>query len=214
MHARRTVIHPATEVRYVDPVVGLGVFATTRLGKGTITYVWDPLEIEITPSDPRLQDPTFAPIIERYSYIDPNGVRIVSWDHAKFVNHCCQANTMSTAYGFEIAIRDIEAGEQITDEYGMFNLPEAMELRCSTGPCRKRVEAGDLDRHWERWDAQIKSALELIEQVEQPLWPLVDVVTATAVQHFARWGKGYRSVRELEAFNGACGQTNGAALSQ
>lgn len=214
MHTRRTVIHPATEVRYIDPVVGLGVFATARLAKGTITYVWDPLEIEITPEDPRLRDPTFAPIIERYSYIDANGVRIVSWDHAKFVNHCCQANTMSTGYGFEVAIRDIEAGEQITDEYGMFNLPQPMELRCSKGPCRKKVEADDLDRYYERWDAQIKSALVLIEQVEQPLWPLVDVAIATAVEQFVRWGKGYRSVRDLEAFSGAFARGNGAALSQ
>jgi hypothetical protein len=206
------VIHPSTELRYIDEVVGLGVFATARLPKGTITYVWDPLEIEILPEDPRLQDPTLASIIERYSYIDPRGVRIVSWDHAKYVNHCCQANTMSTAYGFEIAVRDIEAGEHITDEYGMFNLPEAMVLRCSKHSCRKKVQAGDLARYHERWDAQIKSALAMVEQVEQPLWPLVDVVTATAVEQFARWGNGYRSVRELEAFSKACAQRNGAAL--
>lgn len=208
------MIHPSTEVRFVDDMIGLGVFATARLPKGTITYVWDPLEIEILPDDPRLQDPTFAPIIERYSYIDPHGVRIVSWDHAKYVNHCCHANTMSTAYGFEIAVRDIEAGEHVTDEYGMFNLPETMELRCSAGPCRRKVEAGDLDRFCERWDAQIKAALKQVVQVEQPLWPLVDTATATAVEHFARWGKGYRSVRELDAFNAACSQGNGAALSQ
>lgn len=208
------MIHPSTELRYVDEVVGLGVFATARLPKGTITYVWDPLEIEILPDDPRLQDPTLASIIERYSYIDPQGVRIVSWDHAKYVNHCCQANTMSTAYGFEIAVRDIEAGEQVTDEYGMFNLPEAMELLCSKGPCRKKVQADDLARYCDRWDAQIKSALTLVEQVEQPLWLLVDAVTATAVEQFARWGNGYRSIRELEAFSGACVRGNGAALSQ
>ena len=48
------MIHPSTEIRYIDDVVGLGVFATTRLAKGTITYVWDPLEIEILPDDPRI----------------------------------------------------------------------------------------------------------------------------------------------------------------
>ncbi|MGD8608421.1 MAG: SET domain-containing protein [Myxococcales bacterium] len=208
------MIHPSTELRYVDDVVGFGVFASAPLPKGTITYVWDPLEIEVLPDDPRLQDPNLAAIIERYSYIDPQGVRIVSWDHAKYVNHCCQANTMSTAYGFEIAVRDIEAGEQITDEYGMFNLPEPMDLCCSTGPCRGKVQAGDLERYYERWDSQIQSALARVEHVDQPLWPLVDVVTATAVEHFARWGRGYRSVRELEAFSDACARGSGVALSQ
>jgi hypothetical protein len=191
------MIHPSTELRHIDAQLGYGVFATSRLPKGTITYVWDPLEVEVFPGDPRLDEPTLGALIERYSYIDSRGIRIVSWDHAKYVNHCCQCNTMSTAYGFEIAVRDIEAGEQITDEYGMFNLREPMKLRCSSGPCRGEVRATDLDQLCDRWDEQVKAALETVELVEQPLWPLVDPVTATAVERYARWGEGYRSVREL-----------------
>jgi hypothetical protein len=191
------VIHPSTELRHINAELGYGVFATSRLPKGTITYVWDPLEVEIFPDDPRLEVPALREPIERYSYIDSRGIRIVSWDHAKYVNHCCQCNTMSTAYGFEIAIRDIEAGEQITDEYGMFNLPEPMKLRCSGSPCRGQVQATDLDQLCQVWDGQVKAALEVVELVEQPLWPLIDLVTATAVERYARWGEGYRSIREL-----------------
>ncbi len=191
------MIHPSTELRHIDTQLGYGVFATARLPKGTITYVWDPLEVEVRPDDPRLEDPALREPIERYSYIDSRGTRIVSWDHAKYVNHCCQCNTMSTAYGFEIAIRDIEIGEQITDEYGMFNLSEPMKLLCSRVPCRGHVQAGDLNQLCHVWDEQIKAALELVELVEQPLWSLVDSVTATEVERYARWGEGYRSVREL-----------------
>jgi hypothetical protein len=191
------MIHPFTELRHIDAELGYGVFATARLPKGTITYVWDPLELEIFPGDPRLDEPALREPIERYSYIDARGAHIVSWDHAKYVNHCCQCNTMSTAYGFEIAVRDIEAEEQITDEYGMFNLQEPMKLRCSGGPCRGQVQAADLGRLCLVWDEQIKAALEVVELVEQPLWPLVDPATATEVERYARWGEGYRSVREL-----------------
>ncbi|MGB5683537.1 MAG: SET domain-containing protein [Polyangiales bacterium] len=191
------MIHPSTELRHIDAQLGYGVFATERLPRGTITYVWDPLEVEIRPDDPRLAEPVLRDKIERYSYIDAVGTRIVSWDHAKYVNHCCQCNTMSTAYGFEIAIRDIEAGEQITDEYGMFNMPEPMNLSCSRTPCRGQVKAGDLDQLWHAWDKKIMAALDVLELVEQPLWPLVDSVTATQVERYARWGEGYRSVREL-----------------
>ena len=191
------MIHPSTELRHIDAQLGYGVFATERLPRGTITYVWDPLEVEILPDDPRLAEPVLREKIERYSYIDALGTRIVSWDHAKYVNHCCQCNTMSTAYGFEIAIRDIEAGEQITDEYGMFNMPEPMNLSCCRTPCRGQVKAGDLDELWHAWDKKIMAALDVLELVEQPLWPLVDSVTATQVERYARWGEGYRSVREL-----------------
>lgn len=195
------MIHPSTELRHIDAELGYGVFATARLPKGTITYVWDPLEIEISPDDPSLQEPALREAIERYSYIDPRGVRIVSWDHAKYVNHCCQSNTMSTAYGFEIAVRDIEPGEQITDEYGMFNLREPMKLRCSGSLCRGEVQAADLDRFSSVWDEQIKAALELVELVPQPLWPLIDPASAVEVERYARWGEGYRSVRELREIN-------------
>ena len=150
------MIHPSTELRHIDAQLGYGVFATTRLPRGTITYVWDPLEVEIRPDDPRLEEAALRDQIERYSYIDSRGTRIVSWDHAKYVNHCCQCNTMSTAYGFEIAVRDIEAGEQITDEYGMFNLPEPMKLVCSGGPCRGQVCGGDLVRLSDDWDRKIQ----------------------------------------------------------
>lgn len=197
--AKKPMIHPSTELRHIDAQLGYGVFATERLPRGTITYVWDPLEVEIRPDDPRLAEPVLRDKIERYSYIDAVGTRIVSWDHAKYVNHCCQCNTMSTAYGFEIAIRDIEAGEQITDEYGMFNMPEPMNLSCSRTPCRRQVKAGDLDQLWHAWDEKIMAALDVLELVEQPLWPLVDSVTATQVERYARWSEGYRSVRELGA---------------
>jgi hypothetical protein len=191
------MIHPSTELRHIDAQLGYGVFATARLPKGTITYVWDPLEVEIPLGDARLEEPSLRAAIERYSYIDARGTRIVSWDHAKYVNHCCQCNTMSTAYGFEIAIRDIEAGEQITDEYGLFNPQESMNLCCSLGPCRGVVQATDLEQLCHVWDAQVKAALAVVEEVEQALWPLVDLVTANAIERYARWGEGYRSVREL-----------------
>lgn len=214
MHLGVAVIHPSIQVQYVDKQIGWGVFVTARLAKGTITYVWDPLEIEVSPDDPRLQNPALQPIIERHSYIDSRGIRILSWDHAKYVNHCCECNTMSTAYGFEIAVRDIEAGEQITDEYGMFNLPEPMELQCFHGTCRGRVQAEDLDELYELWDTQVKAALEVLEHVQQPLWALVDPATATAVECYARWGEGYRSIRELRYLCASrCDQT-GAAWSQ
>lgn len=191
------MIHPSTALRFIDADVGYGVFATAPLPKGTITYAWDPLEVEIGPGDSRLDDPALGPLIERYSYIDARGVRIVSWDHAKYVNHCCQCNTMSTAYGFEIAIRDIDAEEQITDEYGMFNLREPMKLLCSRSPCRGSVCGTDLGAFAREWDEQVKSALRLIHLVDQPLWGLIEPRTATEVERFVSWGEGYRSVGEL-----------------
>lgn len=45
------MIHPKTELRYINDTVGYGVFATDRIPKGTIVYVKDSLEITVSPAD-------------------------------------------------------------------------------------------------------------------------------------------------------------------
>ena len=191
------MMHPDTRPGLVNARIGLGVFATAPIQHGTIVFVRDPLDIEVPAGDPRLADSRVSDIIEKYSYIEPNGSRIVSWDHAKFVNHCCLPNTMSTGYGFEIAIRDIDAGEQITDEYGMFNVPQPIELYCDHAACRGCVQASDLDKHHERWDATVRQSLLRVPHVAQPLMPLLDDATRASLETFLAKGDGYPSVLNL-----------------
>ena len=166
------MMHPDTQLGFVSDQVGLGVFASRRIPAGTVVYVADKLDIYLLPDDPLIQSNEYRDHIEKYSYMDETGTRIICWDHGKYVNHCCNANTMSTGYGFEVAIRDIQPGEQVTDEYGMFNLDQPMDLQCQNGPCRGKVCAGDLDRHFREWDKKVVKALANVMNVEQPLYDL------------------------------------------
>lgn len=191
------MIHPDTELKKADANKGRGIFATKKIPKGTITYVKDPLEIEIQADDPRLSNPHLKEKIETYTYIDENGTRILSWDHAKYVNHCCRCNTMSTGYGFEIAIRDIDAGEEITDEYGMFNFDYSLELSCEKDGCRMSVSGGDLDAYYREWDTKVRSALKYFTAAEQPLLSLLDKQTCEDLYKYLDTGKEYRSVLNL-----------------
>jgi uncharacterized protein len=191
------MIHPDTELRFVNPEKGRGVFATNFIPRGTLTYVQDRLEILIPPGDPRLNDPAYIDLIETYSFIDSNGVRIISWDHAKYVNHCCRCNTMSTGYGFEIAIRDIAEGEEITDEYGMFNFTYSMELSCENTPCRNVISGSDILTYHEEWDRVVAEALQQYLLVDQPLASFMDTDVQNELIEFLKTGKNYRSVKEL-----------------
>jgi uncharacterized protein len=191
------MIHPATELRQVSVHIGHGVFATRRIPRGTITYVRDGLEIELTPRQFERLDEIHRQIVDKYSYIDPRGRRVVSWDHAKYVNHRCECNTMSTGYGFEIALCDIEAGEEITDEYGLFNLREPMPVDCGCRRCRKVIRPGDITRLAAGWDSRVKAALAELPTVEQPLWYLVDRRTQRAVEGYLAGRQPYRSVTTL-----------------
>jgi hypothetical protein len=193
------MLHPATELRIVAPDIGVGVFATAFIPTGTVVYVKDPLEITIDGDDARMRDPVMGAIIERYSYVEPSGQRILSWDLAKYMNHSCDPNTISTGYGFEIAIRDIEAGEEITDDYGLLNVEREMRCLCGSDGCREWIRPDDLLRNHDRWDSLVYQALTYFYYVEQPLGSLLDGVTRRKLEQFLDTGKGFLSVKQLAA---------------
>ena len=168
------MIHPHTEVRFVNPTIGYGVFATQDIPFGTIVYVKDRLEIELSQAAFNTLDENHKAIAEKYSYIDENGIRILSWDHAKYVNHRCDCNTISTGYGFEIAIRNIGKGEEMCDDYGLFNLEDTIPIACGCVHCRKALRPDDIENYHQAWDQKIMPALGKITDVHQPLMKYMD----------------------------------------
>lgn len=191
------MIHPNTELKFINEVIGYGVFATADLPEGSIIYVKDSLELCISPTDYLMHSAEMQAIIDKYSYKDENGCRIVSWDFAKYVNHCCNFNTISTGYGFEIAIRDISEGEQITDEYSIFNLDHPMKVDCGQEGCRKVVNPDDFDNYFPEWDKRIKKSLRKLFKVEQPLINFLDQEIRTALDNFYKDHTCYKSVYSL-----------------
>jgi uncharacterized protein len=191
------MIHPDTELRKVNDIIGYGVFARRFIPKGTIVYVKDPLEIEIAPEQFEIMDAKLQAVVNWFSYIDETGTRIVSWDIAKYVNHHCRANTISTGYGFEIAVRDIAPGEEITDEYGLFNLPEVLQCRCGAAGCRGTISHDDWDVYGRAWDKCAKDALKFLPQVAQPLMQFIDTQVYHDLMRYLNNRRHYRSLRQL-----------------
>jgi hypothetical protein len=168
------MIHPDTAIKFVSEQIGLGVFATADIAKGALVYVRDPLELKLAPREFNALDATQKAAVEKYSYVDAQGNLIVSWDHAKYMNHSCECNTIGTAYGFEIALRDIKAGEELTTEYGVLNIQLEYEIGCGCRQCRGKLCAIDIDRYHQLWDGWIVEALKEIPRSRQPLWPVMD----------------------------------------
>ena len=199
------MLHPHTELRFVNEVIGYGVFATQFIPKGTITWVRDELDRIFTPEQvARLRDP-YARIIGRYGYLDRHGGTIFCWDHARFMNHSCQATCLSAGYDFEICLRDVEAGEELTDDYGTLNLEETFECACGKPNCRGQIMPDDISRLADDWDARLRLLFPLIPQLEQPLWPLVhekELVELAAAQpahmRSCRWHQ-FNAPAELRA---------------
>ncbi len=167
------VIHPASELRYVNPSIGYGVFATRFIPKGTITWVCDELDQVVSAGREARLLPMMRAALDKYSYLNGRGERILLWDHARFVNHSCHPTSLAPGFDLEIAIRDIQEGQEITDDYGSLNLEREFVCACGSEQCRGVIRPGDFDRHGAGWDSLVADAFPLISHVEQPLWDLV-----------------------------------------
>ncbi len=93
--------------------------------------------------------------------------------NARFFNHSCAANCLSVGYDFEIAVRDIQAGEELTDDYGTLNLAEPFPGSCGTAECRGILLPDDHTRIGDQWNTLARDAFVLIPAVAQPLWDIL-----------------------------------------
>lgn len=162
------MIHPHTELRFISEDIGHGVVATQFIPAGTITWVLDQLDREFTLKQFQKFDPLYQNILDTYSYRNSKGNYVLCWDHGRFVNHSFKSNCLSTAYDFEIAIRDIQPGEQLTDDYGYLNVDTPFKAS-EEGTKRKTVYPDDLKNYHKIWDKKIAAVFPKLNSLEQPL---------------------------------------------
>lgn len=187
------MMHPHTRVQPISTQIGVGVVTTRPIPAATCVYQTDALDLRLAPDDPRLADPVLAQHIETYSYLDPDATRVVCWDIGKYVNHACTPNTLTTGYGFQIALRDLAEGEEITDDYGIYT--DAFgPLICNEPTCRGHIYSSDFRKLVPGWDAQIKPALKTFFDVDQPLMHLLAADVLADLRTFVKTGKRYRSI--------------------
>ncbi|MDR4495127.1 MAG: SET domain-containing protein [Nitrospirales bacterium] len=165
------MLHPGTELRKINDEIGYGVFATQPIPRGTITWALDPLDQILDQHAAEQLEQPYGGNLMRYTWVNGNGHRILCWDFGRFMNHSCKANS----YGpggcqFEIAVCDIDAGEEITCDYATLNLENPLVCQCGSSRCRGVVTSDDLEGIAASCDELIRSAFARIREVKQPLW--------------------------------------------
>jgi hypothetical protein len=157
----------------VNATVGYGVFALRPIPRGTITWARDRFDQIFTPAQVASLGGVHANILAKYGYQDGRGDTILCWDHGRYVNHSCEATCLSPGFDFEIAVRDIPALGEITDDYGTLSPTESFRCACGTRSCRGVVHPDDHLRLTAAWDQSVADAFARIREVEQPLWEVV-----------------------------------------
>lgn len=170
------MMHPHTQCTPIDSVVGAGVIATLPIPRGSLVWVMDALDQSIPESEIAQLPACWGPLVDRWTFSDGRRHRVLPWDHGRYVNHSCAPNCGGTEFGFEIALRDIEAGEQLSNDYAtLFMGPsEAFDCQCGAPNCRSVIDHRQVPEAVAAVRRALTQALDLIESAPQPLWPLLD----------------------------------------
>lgn len=165
------MIHPSSELRFISSEICYGVFATEFIPRGTFLWVLDAFDRILTAAEREALPPLLRQQVDRYAYQAADGDFVFCWDFGRYMNHSCAPASRGIGDAFEIAVRDIQPGEELTCEYGTLNLVQPMRCRCGALSCRGEIRRDDAERYYERWDAEARAAFALAAKVAQPLLP-------------------------------------------
>ncbi|MDH4100570.1 MAG: SET domain-containing protein [Nitrospirota bacterium] len=189
------MLHPYTELRFVNDQIGHGIFATRFIPRGTVIWVQDNFDRVHTEAEVRAMEPVYQDILEKYSFRDCQGRWVFCWDNTRFINHSFNPNCIATPYQFELAVEDIEAGQEITNDYGFFNIIEPFDCFPEEGSDRTCVMPDDLLRCAEEWDTRLAAAFTRFDKVEQPLSGLIKPEFMDKARAIARGEIEHDSIR-------------------
>lgn len=185
------MIHPSTEVRFINRMKGYGLFATQFIPRGTVLWVKDRLDREISEEELPQYDRMLRETIINYSYRNNRGHYIFCWDNARYMNHDSNPNSCITPYELELAVRDIHKGEELVNHYGMLNIIEPFALPNGNGDV---IYPDDLLSYSQRWDTLLEEAFPQLVRVAQPLRPLLSDTRWAELEQISKHEKRMESV--------------------
>jgi SET domain-containing protein len=165
------MLYPHTELRFASVNTGFGVFALQPIPKGTVTWVRDPLDHQLSIEEAQRLAPELLDGLSHDYYRIFGGPYLLTHDITHFMNHSCNPTCAHLFRDVEIAIRDIAVGEELTSDYASFTLGPHEEFRCycAAPACRQWVRRDDPSSHRDYWMPALEEALRHFASVQQPL---------------------------------------------
>ncbi|MCA2002910.1 MAG: SET domain-containing protein [Chloroflexi bacterium] len=152
MKKSASYLNPKCEVRE-HRKGGCGVFAVAHIAKDELVSLWGGRIIGAEDLDPSM--PRFT---QRILQLD-EGLYLLTSEEPEpndYFNHSCEPNLGFFGQIGLTAMRDIQAGEELTFDYAMSDGSPYDEFECHCGlpHCRRRITGGDwqLPELWEKYD--------------------------------------------------------------
>lgn len=112
-----------------SPIHGIGLFTSNRISNGTVIWKFDPeFDRIFSPDEVEKMDGRKKEFIRHFAYLSKEvGQYVLPVDDTRFINHSKQGNCTDVASGdsvagaITVANRDINADEEITMDYRLFD---------------------------------------------------------------------------------------------
>jgi uncharacterized protein len=161
-------------IKKESEIEGNGLFAAEFIPKGTIVFYFSNEENYISKETFAALDDEAKEKLYKFGVEDESGNWVMTDGD---VNHSCDANILSLFVNgiyCDIAVQDIQKGEEITIDYGILysSFPWSMKCLCGCANCRGTVGSGiPVENGVQRfWNSRIGDAAKFIFDVPQPLF--------------------------------------------
>jgi len=161
------MMHASTVLTHVGGELGFGVIARERIPAGTVVWVMDQLDRAMAAGELERLPPAVRQTLHAHVWREQRSW-VLSWDHCRFTNHSCEPNCVGLDGAFDLAVRDIEPGEAITNDYGALGMQAEFTCQCGAPSCRGFVRPGTTAVSSPTSRAY-RDALARVTQVPQPL---------------------------------------------
>jgi uncharacterized protein len=123
----------------LSDIAGIGLFADEDIAKGTVTWRYMANFDRLLTRDEidGLPEPARSNILDHVYLNAASGRFVLCADNARFMNHADDPNTAGVhepgaVEGYDIATRDIRAGEEMTCDYRTFDAHVDIKLGSTT----------------------------------------------------------------------------------
>ncbi|CAG0934214.1 hypothetical protein TFLX_03400 [Thermoflexales bacterium] len=142
MNVGKHFLSPKLEVRALPDKGGFGVYALETVAAGEIVSVWGGYIVTAA------QLETLSHEVQQHTVQIEEGLysaTIGGAESADFINHSCDPNLGLRGQITLVALRDIEAGEEVCFDYAMTDCTpyDEFECRCGSANCRGTVRGED-----------------------------------------------------------------------
>jgi len=168
------VLHPDIFIK-TGSISGTGLFAKKKIPKGTIVYRIKNDIRTYSKSEVKKFSKRYRKFLEKFSNEATDGTIVLHKDGAQYGNHSCQPSCSELSSGhayMDIALRDIEKGEELTWEYATLvpSWKKPMNCDCGSKNCRKKIfRVSPTSKIVKKLNLRIKKAEKCYFNVKQPL---------------------------------------------